>query len=90
MMGRAIGNVTLYDMPESPHARKVRLLAAELGIPHRRDPHVRYLAKNPNGKLPTLVEDDFVCAAVITPMAPLISPIDKQNAVERITSSLES
>ena len=25
--------ITLYDMPESPHARKVRLLAAELGIP---------------------------------------------------------
>jgi glutathione S-transferase len=61
--------ITLYDMPESPHARKVRLLAAELGIPLncvRRDPRIGetrspdYLAKNPNGKVPTLVEDDFV------------------------------
>ena len=62
-------SITLYDMPESPHARKVRLLAAELGIPLdcvRRDPRIGetrspdYLAKNPNGKVPTLVEDDFV------------------------------
>lgn len=61
--------ITLYDMPESPHARKVRLLAAELGIPLncvRCDPRTGetrspdYLAKNPNGKVPTLVEDDFV------------------------------
>ena len=61
--------ITLYDMPKSPHARKVRLLAAELGIPLncvRRDPRIGetrspdYLAKNPNGKVPTLVEDDFV------------------------------
>lgn len=25
--------ITLYDMQDSPHARKVRLLAAELDIP---------------------------------------------------------
>ena len=61
--------ITLYDLPELPHARKVRLLAAELGIPLdcvRCDPRTgetrtpNYLAKNPNGKVPTLVEDDFV------------------------------
>jgi glutathione S-transferase len=61
--------ITLYDMPESPHARKVRLLVAELGIGLDcvpRDPRIGetrtpdYLAKNPNGKVPTLVEDDFV------------------------------
>jgi len=59
--------ITLYDMPESPHARKVRLLAAELGIPLElvaRDPRIGetrgpdYLALNPNGRIPTLVEDD--------------------------------
>ena len=51
--------ITLYDMPESPHARKVRLLAAELGIPLdcvRCDPRIGetrspdYLAKNPTAK----------------------------------------
>jgi glutathione S-transferase len=60
--------VTLYNMPESPHARKVRLLAAELGIPLElvdRDPRIGetrvpdYLALNPNGRVPTLVEDGF-------------------------------
>jgi len=61
--------ITLYDMTDSPHARKVRLLAAELGIPLKlvaRDPRIGetrasdYLALNPNGRIPTLVEDDFV------------------------------
>ncbi|MGH9810020.1 MAG: glutathione S-transferase family protein [Terriglobia bacterium] len=61
--------ITLYDMPESPHARKVRLLAAELDIPLmcvRCDPRIGetrspgYLALNPNGKVPTLKEDGFV------------------------------
>ena len=61
--------ITLYDVKESPHARKVRLLAAELGIPLRkvpRDPRIGetrsadYLAMNPNGKVPTLEEDGFV------------------------------
>jgi glutathione S-transferase len=60
--------ITLYDMHESPHARKVRLLAAELDIPLAlvaRDPRVGetrgpdYLALNPNGRVPTLVEDGF-------------------------------
>jgi glutathione S-transferase len=61
--------ITLYEHPISPHARKVRLLAAELGIPLNRvvrDPRVgetrsrEYLAKNPNGRVPTLGEDGFV------------------------------
>ena len=52
-----------------PHGRKVRLLAAELGIPLHlvaRDPRTGetrsadYLAKNPNGKIPTLKEDGFI------------------------------
>lgn len=61
--------ITLYDMHDSPHARKVRLLAAELGIPLaivERDPRKGetrtpdYLAKNPNGRVPVLEEDGFV------------------------------
>jgi glutathione S-transferase len=61
--------ITLYDMHDSPHARKVRLLAAELGIPLKtiaRDPRKgetrspEYLAKNPNGRVPVLEEDGFV------------------------------
>jgi glutathione S-transferase len=61
--------ITLYEHPMSPHARKVRLLAAELGVPLNRvtlDPRIGetrtedYLAKNPNGRVPTLEEDGFV------------------------------
>ena len=61
--------ITLYDMHDSPHARKVRLLAAELGLPLaivERDPRKGetrtpdYLAKNPNGRVPVLEEDGFV------------------------------
>jgi glutathione S-transferase len=60
--------ITLYNMQDSPHARKVRLLAAELGIPLEiiaRDPRKGetrspdYLAKNPNGRVPVLEEDGF-------------------------------
>jgi glutathione S-transferase len=60
--------ITLYDMHDSPHARKVRLLAAELGIPLQkieRDPRKGetrtrdYLAKNPNGRVPVIEEDGF-------------------------------
>ena len=59
----------LYDMRDSPHARKVRLLAAELGIPLEkvaRDPRngetrsPDYLAMNPNGRVPMLDDDGFV------------------------------
>ncbi len=61
--------IELYDGQRSWNARKVRLLAAELGIEitsvrldfakgeFRSDD---YLAKNPNGKIPTLKEGDFI------------------------------
>jgi glutathione S-transferase len=61
--------ITLYDSPVSPNARKVRLLAAELDIPLVRvalDPQKGefrspdYLAKNPNGKVPTIEDDGLV------------------------------
>ncbi len=61
--------ITLYDIKESPHGRKVRLLAAELGLPLHmihKDPRTGethsadFLAKNPNGRVPTLEEDGFV------------------------------
>ena len=61
--------IKLYDGQRSPHARKVRLLAAELGIAldkvaldfqkgELRSPE--YLAKNPNGRIPTIEDDGFV------------------------------
>jgi glutathione S-transferase len=61
--------ITLYDGQRSPHARKVRLLAAELAIPltrvaldfqkgELRAPE--FLAKNPNGRIPTIEDDGFV------------------------------
>ncbi|HAH66048.1 MAG TPA: hypothetical protein DCL72_11380, partial [Rhizobiales bacterium] len=59
--------ITLYDVQPSPHARKVRLLAAELGIKLTKvacDPRIgetrtaEYLAKNPNGRVPTLRTTD--------------------------------
>jgi glutathione S-transferase len=61
--------IKLYDSQRSPHARKVRLLAAELGIAldrvaldftkgDLRAPE--YLAKNPNGRIPTIEDDGFV------------------------------
>ncbi len=61
--------ITLYELQPSPHARKVRLLAAELGIPLHKvavDPRIGetrtpgYLAMNPNGRIPTLEDDGFV------------------------------
>ena len=71
LAGRYIApmSLTLYDMRDSPHARKVRLLAAELGIPLEkveRDPRNGetrsrdYLALNPNGRVPVLDDDGFV------------------------------
>lgn len=56
--------MTLYEMRISPHARKVRLLASELGLKLdtvQLDPRTgetrsdSFLAKNPNGR-----DDDFV------------------------------
>lgn len=61
--------LALYDAPRSNNCRKVRLLAAELELPlelRRLDfgageqRSAGYLAKNPNGKIPTLEDDGFV------------------------------
>ncbi|HWN68598.1 MAG TPA: glutathione S-transferase family protein [Haliangium sp.] len=61
--------IKLYENPMSANARKVRLLAAELGIPLERVTldfrtgdfrSPEYLARNPNGKVPTLDHDGFV------------------------------
>jgi glutathione S-transferase len=59
----------LYDGRMSWNGRKVRLLAAELGVPLERITldfqsgqykTADYLAKNPNGKVPTLEDEGFV------------------------------
>ena len=59
----------LYHNPLSPNVRRVRLTAAVLGIPldeHKVDfakgehKSPDYLALNPNGAVPTLVDGDFV------------------------------
>jgi glutathione S-transferase len=61
--------IKLYENSMSANARKVRLLAAELGIPLERVTldfrkgefrSPEYLARNPNGKVPTLDHDGFV------------------------------
>jgi glutathione S-transferase len=61
--------IKLYDSKVSPYARKVRLLAAELEIPIEKIPldfqkgdpkKPKYLALNPNGKVPTIDDDGFV------------------------------
>jgi len=61
--------LTLYEMQISPHARKVRLLASELGLKLNTvqvDPRVGetrskdFLSKNPNGRVPTLDDDGFI------------------------------
>src|SRR5947209_5312339 len=61
--------IKLYGFGSSPNVRKVSLLAAALNIPLT---HVTldfnkgefgspdYLAKNPNGKVPTIDDDGFV------------------------------
>jgi glutathione S-transferase len=61
--------MTLYEMQISPHARKVRLLASELGLKLdtvQVDPRTgetrskEFLARNPNGRVPTLDDDGFM------------------------------
>jgi glutathione S-transferase len=73
--------VKLYDFPFSPNCRKVRAVAYELGIElehanvdllagAQRAP--AYLALNPNGRVPVLVDGDFVLsesAAIIRYLA---------------------
>lgn len=58
----------LYHNPMSPNARRARLTVAQLGIPveevlidFRKGEHKRpeYLALNPNGAVPTLLDGDF-------------------------------
>ena len=62
-------HLKLYDGQRSPNARKVRLLAAELGLTLERVPmdfqkgdfrKPEFLALNPNGKIPVLEEEGFV------------------------------
>jgi glutathione S-transferase len=59
----------LYHHPMSTFSRKVRLALIEKGVPFERvlvdlvkgeQKKSEYLALNPNGKVPTLVDDDFV------------------------------
>jgi glutathione S-transferase len=61
--------IKLYGFAGSPNVRKVSLLAAALDIPlmhvtldfNKREFHSPdYLAKNPNGKVPTIDDDGFV------------------------------
>jgi glutathione S-transferase len=61
--------LTLYTMPASGNALKVRFLLAELGlayepveVPRPRPRPDWYLAVNPAGGVPTLVDGDFVLA----------------------------
>lgn len=60
--------ITLYEMSASPNARKVRLLAAELGIALNRVEmdfksgalhKPEFLARYPNAKIPTIDDDGF-------------------------------
>ena len=59
----------LYDFAFSPNSRKVRAVAYELGIPLDHHPvdllkgaqhSPAFLALNPNGRVPVLVDGDFV------------------------------
>jgi glutathione S-transferase len=58
----------LYDIPISPNCRVVRIAARELGLPLELVPvnpragenrTADYLAQNPMGKVPTLLDGDF-------------------------------
>jgi glutathione S-transferase len=55
----------LYDIHRSPNCRKVRVVARELGldltivpVDFEQTKRPGYLAQNPTGKVPTLVDDD--------------------------------
>jgi glutathione S-transferase len=64
--------ITLYDYLDSGNGYKIRLLLAQLGMPYRyheldilrgetRTP--QFLAKNPNGRIPTIELEDGRCLA---------------------------
>src|SRR5262245_30348233 len=86
----------LYEFPFSSNCRKVRAVAEELGIPLE---YVRvdlpaggshtpaFLARNPNGRVPVLVDGDFVLwesTAIIRYLASgsRLLPTDRQAAAE--------
>lgn len=56
----------LYDTTLSPNAKRVRVLARELGVPLElvavdlRSVDAAYRSKNPTGKVPTLEDGDYV------------------------------
>jgi glutathione S-transferase len=61
--------LVLYDHPASSNALKVRFLLAELGLPYEQrhipfsEPRpAEYLALNPFGRIPTLLDGDLVMA----------------------------
>jgi glutathione S-transferase len=65
----SVPGLVLHDNPMSSNSLKVRFLLAELGLPYERRvvpfPYPRpaeYLALNPVGGIPTLVDDGFVLA----------------------------
>lgn len=60
--------IKLYDLPLSPNSRKVRAVLLELGIEAEievvnvregKNKSPEFLKLNPNGKLPTIVDDGF-------------------------------
>jgi glutathione S-transferase len=64
--------LTLYDYLDSGNGYKVRLLLHQLDIPYRRveldidkgeTRTAEFLARNPNGRIPTLALDDGTCLA---------------------------
>jgi glutathione S-transferase len=68
----------LYDTTLSPNAKRVRVIARELGVPLEyiavdlRSVDATYRAKNPTGKVPTLEDGDFVLwesGAILTYLA---------------------
>lgn len=61
--------ITLYDMPASGHCHRVRLLLSILGLEYEKKPMstragktmpADYVALNPLGQVPTLVDGDLV------------------------------